>query len=104
MPDVLEMPYRPRVLGAGDPGEHPHTYRLAGLTCLAGDVVGDYSFPEPLSVGQKLVFMDMAHYTMVKATTFNGVGLPAIATYDSTRKSIDVVRRFGYRDYRERLS
>jgi carboxynorspermidine decarboxylase len=104
MPDVLEMPYRPRIIGAGEPGEHRHTYRLGGLTCLAGDVIGDYSFAEPLTVGSKLVFLDMAHYTMVKNTTFNGVRLPSIATYEPATGELDVVRRFGYADYRDRLS
>lgn len=104
MPDVLEMPYRPVIVGAGEPGEHAHTYRLGGLTCLAGDVVGDYSFPEPLSIGDKLVFVDMAHYTMVKNTTFNGVRLPSIATHEPNTGTIEVIRRFGYEDYRDRLS
>jgi carboxynorspermidine decarboxylase len=104
MPDVLEMPYRPRLLGAGDPGEHPHTYTLGGLTCLAGDSIGSYSFPEPLKVGQKLVFLDMAHYTMVKNTTFNGLRLPSIATHDPSTGKVEVVREFGYDDYRRRLS
>jgi carboxynorspermidine decarboxylase len=104
MPDVLEMPYRAVIEGAGEPGEHPHTYRLGGQTCLAGDVIGDYSFPRPLRVGDRLVFRDMAHYTMVKNTTFNGVGLPAIAIHDPSDRSIRVVRRFGYQDYKTRLS
>ena len=104
MPDVLEMPYRPEVAGAGMPGEKEHTYRLAGLSCLAGDVAGEYSFDRPLSVGRKLVFLDMAHYTMVKTTTFNGVALPSIALYDSETDSYGVVREFGYEDYRNRLS
>jgi carboxynorspermidine decarboxylase len=104
MPDVLEMPYRPVILGAGDPGARPHTYRLGGLTCLSGDVIGDYSFDRPLAVGDKLIFLDMAHYTMVKNTTFNGVRLPSIATHDPATGTITVVRRFGYRDYRDRLS
>lgn len=103
MPDVLEMPYRPGVLGAGKPGEFPHTYRLGGMSCLAGDVVGDYSFPEPLEIGQRLVFLDMSHYTMVKTTTFNGVPLPAISLY-SECDGLRTVRRFGYEDYRTRLS
>ena len=68
MPDVLEMPYRPVIVGAGEPGAKPHTYRLGGMTCLAGDVIGDYSFDRPLAIGDKLVFLDMAHYTMVKTT------------------------------------
>ena len=104
MPDVLEMPYRPVIVGAGEPGARPHTYRLGGLTCLAGDVIGDYSFDRPLEAGDKLVFLDMAHYTMVKTTTFNGVRLPSIATRDPATGRITVHRRFGYRDYRDRLS
>jgi carboxynorspermidine decarboxylase len=104
MPDVLEMPYRPVIVGAGRPGEHPHAYRLGGLTCLAGDVIGDYSFPRPLAVGDKLVFADMAHYTMVKNTTFNGVRLPDIALHDPATRTIEVVRRFDYPDYKNRLS
>ncbi|MGC9515323.1 carboxynorspermidine decarboxylase [Methanocrinis sp.] len=103
MPDVLEMPYRPQIVGAGLPGEYPHTYRLGGMTCLAGDVIGDYSFPQPLEVGDRVVFLDMAHYTMVKNTTFNGMRLPTIAIRD-LRGEIRVVRRFGYEDYRSRLS
>ncbi|MEM7151637.1 MAG: carboxynorspermidine decarboxylase [Myxococcota bacterium] len=104
MPDVLEMPYRPQIVGATEPGQGKHTVRLGGLTCLAGDVIGDYDFAQPLAVGDKLVFMDMAHYTMVKNTTFNGVRLPSIATWDPERKHLQVVRRFGYQDYASRLS
>jgi carboxynorspermidine decarboxylase len=104
MPDVLEMPYRPEIVGAGVAGEFPNTYRLGGLTCLAGDVIGDYSFPEPLRVGDRLVFWDMAHYTMVKSTTFNGVRLPSILTFDPDAGRLDLVRSFGYQDYRSRLS
>lgn len=104
MPDTLEMPYRPMIVGAGDPGAKPHTYRLGGMTCLAGDVIGDYSFDRPLAIGDKLVFLDMAHYTMVKTTTFNGVRLPSIATHDPATQRITVHRRFGYADYRDRLS
>lgn len=104
MPDVLEMPYRPMIIGGDEPGVQAHTYRLGGLTCLAGDVIGDYSFAKPLEIGDKLVFLDMAHYTMVKTTTFNGVRLPSIATHDPKTNEIKVVRRFGYRDYRDRLS
>ncbi|MGK0544460.1 carboxynorspermidine decarboxylase [Halomonas cupida] len=104
MPDVLEMPYRPGLLGAGEPGERAHTYRLGGLTCLAGDVIGDYSFDAPLEIGQKLVFKDMAHYTMVKTTTFNGTRLPAIAVWNSDTGALQVIREFGYQDFRERLS
>jgi carboxynorspermidine decarboxylase len=104
MPDVLEMPYRPVIVGAGDPGAKAHTYKLGGMTCLAGDVIGDYSFDQPLQIGDKLVFLDMAHYTMVKTSTFNGVRLPSIATHDPATGTIAVSRRFGYRDYRDRLS
>ncbi|HPO12956.1 MAG TPA: carboxynorspermidine decarboxylase [Candidatus Hydrogenedentes bacterium] len=103
MPDVLEMPYRPRIEGAGQPGELPHTFRLGGLTCLAGDVIGDYSFPQPLKPGDKLVFHDMAHYTMVKNTTFNGVRLPDIVLYDSRSGDLRTVRQFTYSDYKTRL-
>jgi carboxynorspermidine decarboxylase len=104
MPDVLEMPYRPVIIDASDPGTRAHTYRLGGLTCLAGDVIGDYSFDRPLEPGDRLVFLDMAHYTMVKTTTFNGVRMPAIATHDPKTGRITVHRRFGYHDYRDRLS
>ena len=104
MPDVMEMPYRPEIRGAGRAGEHPHTYRLGGLTCLAGDVIGDYSFAEPLAIGSKLTFLDMIQYTMVKNTTFNGVKLPSIATYEPETGKYTVVRRFGYEDYKNRLS
>jgi len=103
MPDVLEMPYRPVVTGAGIPGEYQHTYRLGGMTCLAGDIIGDYSFPEPLTVGSRLVFEDMAHYTMVKENTFNGIRLPSIAIKESSG-NIRIIRRFGYEDYKNRLS
>jgi len=104
MPDVIEMPYRPRIIGAGEPGAHPHTYRLGGQTCLAGDVIGDYSFPEPLRAGSRLVFEDMAIYTMVKATTFNGIRLPSIAIWNSETDALRVVREFGYEDFKGRLS
>lgn len=104
MPDVLEMPYRPRIVGGHDPDEHPHRYRLGGLTCLAGDVIGEWSFESPLRVGDKLMFEDMIHYTMVKTTTFNGVRLPSIATADPATGTITVHRRFGYEDYKARLS
>ena len=102
MPDVLEMPYRPRLLDAGAPGETSHTYRIGGLSCLAGDVIGDYSFQAPLRPGQRLVFLDMAHYTMVKTTTFNGVPLPDICCYDEAN-GLRTLRRFGYEEYRARL-
>jgi carboxynorspermidine decarboxylase len=104
MPDVLEMPYRPKIQGAGDPGDKPHTVRLAGPSCLAGDVIGDWSFDRPLAVGDKLVFMDMIHYTMVKTTNFNGVRLPSIALAHPEDGRIEVVRRFDYDSYASRLS
>lgn len=104
MPDTLEMPYRPAVRGGGEPGQHADTYRLGGMTCLAGDVIGDYSFAEPLAIGDRLVFEDMAHYTMVKTSTFNGIGLPSIAVWNSRTDALHVVRRFGYEDFRQRLS
>ena len=104
MPDVLEMPYRPEIVGAGKPGEFAHTYRLGGITCLAGDVIGEYSFPEELNSGSRIILKDMAHYTMVKNNTFNGVRLPSIAIYDPEKDKVRVVREFGYEDYRNRLS
>ena len=104
MPDVLEMPYRPEVRGAAAPGKREHTYALGGLSCLAGDMIGSYSFDAPLEVGDKLVFEDMGHYTMVKTTTFNGVRLPSIALYDPRDDSYRVERVFTYQDYRNRLS
>lgn len=103
MPDVLEMPYRPNIIDAGKPGEYSYTYRLGGLTCLAGDVIGDYSFKQPLKPGDRLVFCDMAHYTMVKNNMFNGVNLPSIALYNEA-EGIKIIKRFGYDDYKSRLS
>ncbi|CQR54850.1 Carboxynorspermidine/carboxyspermidinedecarboxy lase [Paenibacillus riograndensis SBR5] len=103
MPDVLAMPYRPGIIGAGEPGEYPYTYRLGGMTCLAGDVIGDYSFKEPLKYGDKLVFLDMAHYSMVKNHMFNGVNLPAIASYND-EEGLKVIREFEYQDFSNRLS
>ncbi len=104
MPDVLEMPYRPEVLGSGKPWEMNFTYRLAGLSCLAGDVIGEYSFDSPLTVGDKLVFTDMAHYSMVKTNTFNGLRLPSILCYEPKGDRLKVVRTFGYENYKNRLS
>lgn len=104
MPDVLEMPYRPPLLEGYPPEEKKYLYRLGGMTCLAGDVIGDYSFSKPLEIGQKLVFGDMAHYTMVKNTTFNGVNLPAIYTFNSDTNRLNLVRNFNYEDYKNRLS
>ncbi|WP_445000147.1 carboxynorspermidine decarboxylase [Halomonas mongoliensis] len=104
MPDVLEMPYRPQIIGGGEPNEKAHTYRLGGMTCLAGDVIGDYSFDAPLEIGDRLVFTDMAHYTMVKTTTFNGIRLPSICRIDEASREVRTVRTFGYVDYMQRLS
>lgn len=103
MPDVLEMPYRPPLRDAGQPGEKAHTFRLGGPTCLAGDVIGDYSFDAPLREGDRLVFEDMALYTMVKTNTFNGMALPSIVWRDKNGNCF-LVRRFGYEDFKERLS
>jgi carboxynorspermidine decarboxylase len=103
MPDCLEMPYRPEILGAGEAGEKPHTYRLGGTTCLAGDVIGDYSFTKPLEVGSTVVFDDMIHYTIVKTTMFNGVKHPSIGILREDG-SFDVVREFGYEDFKARNS
>lgn len=103
MPDVLEMPYRPEIIGAGKPGEKQYTYRLGGPTCLAGDIIGDYSFDEPLKKGDRLVFCDMAIYSMVKNNTFNGMKLPDIATY-SRQEGMRLVKSFGYNDFKQRLS
>jgi carboxynorspermidine decarboxylase len=103
MPDCLEMPYRPAVRGAGLPGEQAHDYLLGGPTCLAGDVIGEYSFAEPLKPGDKLVFEDMIHYTFVKNTTFNGIQLPSLGLWTMDNR-FRLVRRFGYEDYKSRLS
>ncbi|MHB1829862.1 MAG: carboxynorspermidine decarboxylase [Candidatus Micrarchaeaceae archaeon] len=104
MPDVLATPYRPNIIGAEKPGKLKHTYRLGGLTCLAGDVIGDYSFAHALATGDRLVFLDMAHYSMVKTTMFNGVRHPSIAVYSPGKRTVRVVRKFGYEDYKNRLS
>ncbi len=102
MPDVLEMPYRPPVLGGGEPGEKAYTYTLAAPTCLAGDTIGTYSFDAPLAVGSRVVFADMAIYTMVKNNTFNGMPLPSILTAHEDG-STETVRTFGYEDFKMRL-
>ena len=104
MPDTMEMPYRPHIFGGGMPREFAHEYKVGGMTCLAGDVLNGFSFPQPLQIGQRLVFADMAHYTMVKTTTFNGVHHPDIAIYDPAKKEYRVVRRFRYEDFRDKLS
>ncbi|MEG2213617.1 MAG: carboxynorspermidine decarboxylase [Clostridiales bacterium] len=103
MPDVLEMPYRPPLQNGAEWGDKAYAYRLAGPTCLAGDVIGDYAFDQPLQPGDRLVFEDMAIYTMVKNNTFNGMALPAIATLDE-QGNCQVIRSFGYADFKRRLS
>jgi len=102
MPDVLEVPYRPPLLGAGEPGERSHTYILGGKTCMTGDIIGEYSFDRPLRVGDRLVFGDMMQYSFVKSTTFNGTPLPDLAILDKDG-SYRVVRSFGYEEFRRRL-
>lgn len=104
MPDILEMPYRPEINGGFDAGEKPYDYRLGGASCLAGDVIGDWSFERPLTVGERLAFLDMSHYTMVKTTTFNGIQLPHICTFEPLSGELEVVRSFSYQDFRNRLS
>lgn len=102
MPDVIEMPYRPFIISSGEPCEKKYTYRLGGPTCLAGDIIGDYSFDERLIEGDKLIFTDMAHYSMVKNNTFNGINLPDICVY-SEKEGFKVVKTFGYEDFKGRL-
>lgn len=102
MPDVLEMPYRPFIIGSGVSDEKPYTYRLGGPTCLAGDIIGDYSFDKPLTEGDRLVFTDMAIYSMVKNNTFNGMPLPAIYLY-TLNGELNLIKEFGYQDFKSRL-
>jgi len=102
MPDTLLMPYRAEVRGAAQPYAKPHTYRLGGNTCLAGDIMGDYSFDTPLQIGDRIIFEDQMHYTMVKATTFNGIALPTIAILRKNGE-VEIVREFGYEDFKQRL-
>ncbi len=104
MPDTLEMPYRADITGSGMPQEKAYTYRLGSQSCLAGDVIGEYSFDEEIKIGQRLIFEDMAHYTMVKNTTFNGINLPSIAIWNSETGKLDVIKKFGYDDFKGRLS
>ena len=104
MPDVLEMPYRPHIMDSALPGEKSYTYRIGGPSCLAGDVAGEYSFDAPLTVGDKLIFTDMAIYTMVKTNTFNGVQLPAIALLPAGQNQPKIIKTFGYEDFKSRLS
>ena len=103
MPDVLLMPYRPHIMKSAQSNEKKYTYRLAGPSCLAGDVMGDYSFDKPLARGDRLVFTDMALYSIVKSTTFNGINLPDIAVIRDGGV-VEVVKRFGYKDFRNRQS
>ena len=103
MPDVLEMPYRPHVIGSGEPGEKRHTYQFGGPSCLAGDIIGNYSFDDALKIGDRLVFTDMAIYSMVKTNTFNGMRLPSIALLRKDGQ-IETLRTFGYEDFKMRLS
>ncbi len=104
MPDVLEIPYLPRIIGVDFVKEgSKNVYRLVGPTCLTGDVIGDYSFKTPLKIGDKVVFLNMAIYTMVKNNTFNGVDLPSIAIQDKKGK-IKIIKKFDYKDFKERLS
>ncbi len=103
MPDTLIMPYRADVRGAALPGEKPYTYRLAGNTCLAGDIMGDYAFDTPLHRGDTIIFEDQIHYTFVKNTTFNGIQLPSIALIDRNKK-LHIIKNFGYQNYKNRLS
>ncbi|MEM0911610.1 MAG: carboxynorspermidine decarboxylase, partial [Pseudomonadota bacterium] len=104
MPDTLEMPYKADVIHAASDESLAHSYRLGGQTCLAGDVMGDYSFDSPLTVGSRIMFDDMSHYTMVKTSTFNGIPLPSIAIWNSYTDEVRLVKQFGYEDFKSRLS
>ncbi|WP_304086957.1 carboxynorspermidine decarboxylase [Maridesulfovibrio ferrireducens] len=104
MPDVIEMPYRPHIAGSGEAGEKAWTCRIGGPSCLAGDIAGEYSFDAPLQTGDTLVFTDMAIYSMVKTNTFNGIQLPSITLYKPKSDEIHTIRRFGYEDFKNRLS
>ncbi|TLV03068.1 carboxynorspermidine decarboxylase [Dyadobacter luticola] len=104
MPDTLEMPYKPAISDSyHDAVDGKPTYRMGGMTCLAGDFIGDYSFDTPLEIGQKIIFEDMIHYTMVKTTTFNGVNLPSIGIW-KTSGEFQLVRTYGYESFKDRLS
>ena len=100
-PDVIEAPYRPALMDEAAAG---HTYRLGGPSCLAGDVIGDYTWDKPLEIGQRFAFLDQAHYSMVKTNTFNGVPLPTIALWNSETDELKIIRQFGYDDFKDRLS
>ncbi len=101
MPDVLEMPYRPEIEGAGKADEKSYTYRLGGNTCLAGDIIGEYSFDKPLKERDMLFFKDMVIYSIVKNNTFNGMALPDICVWNGEK--VEVLKRFGYEDFKGRL-
>jgi len=103
MPDTLSMPYRAMVRDSGEAGEKNYTYRLGGNTCLAGDIMGDYSFDTPLEVGDTIIFEDQIHYTFVKNTTFNGIKLPSLMI-ERESGDIELIKEFGYETYRDRLS
>lgn len=103
MPDCLEMPYKPKIIGATEPIKGMPTYRIGGNSCLSGDVMGEWSFEKELKPGDKIVFLDMIHYTMVKTTTFNGVHHPSIGIWTTDNK-FRLIREFGYEDYKNRLS
>ena len=102
MPDVLEVPYRPGVIGGEDPGKLAHTYRLAGRTCMTGDIIGDYSFDQPLRPGDRIIFTDQMHYTFVKSNTFNGNPLAGLAIRHEDG-SIELLSDFGYDAFRSSL-
>jgi len=103
MPDCLEMPYKPSIVGATDAIEGKPTYRMGGNSCLSGDYFGDWSFDQELKIGDRIVFEDMIHYTMVKTTMFNGVSHPGIGIW-TTRNEFKMIREFGYEDYKNRMS
>ena len=103
MPDTLSMPYRANVRDSADANEKKYTYRLAGNTCLAGDIMGDYSFDKPLEIGQKIIFEDQIHYTFVKNTTFNGIKLPSLAILRQN-DTLEIIKEFSYENYKGRLS
>ena len=103
MPDCLEMPYKPNILGATDAVPGKKAYRLGGNSCLSGDFLGDWSFSKDLQVGDRIVFLDMIHYTMVKTTMFNGVSHPSIGLWTSNNQ-FKLIRTFGYDDYKNRMS
>ena len=103
LPDILAMPYRPDLLGGFEAGLKRYTYRLGGNSCLAGDVIGDYSFADKLEDGDRLCFTDMALYSFVKNNTFNGVELPAIYSYSLKKNKLKLIREFSYNDYRDRI-